>query len=60
MQESHDNGSKRPSSSATSASSPRVLDSVVLFGGTREVRIAHAGETYRLTVTRQGKLILTK
>jgi len=28
--------------------------------GARDVRIAHGSETYRLTVTRQGKLILTK
>jgi len=38
----------------------RVLCSDSLFQGARELRIAHGGETYRLTVTRQGKLILTK
>jgi hemin uptake protein HemP len=43
---------------ATSA--PRVVSSAALLLGAREVRIAHAGEIYRLTVTRQGKLILTK
>jgi hemin uptake protein HemP len=31
-----------------------------LFGARREVQIEHRGETYRLRVTRQGKLILTK
>jgi hemin uptake protein HemP len=40
--------------------SPRVVSSDALFLGAREIRIAHGGECYRLTVTRQGKLILTK
>jgi len=31
-----------------------------LFRGHREVRIEHAGQTYRLRITRQNKLILTK
>ncbi|MFZ2403705.1 MAG: hemin uptake protein HemP, partial [Methylobacter sp.] len=31
-----------------------------LFGTTREVVIEHSGEEYRLRLTRQGKLILTK
>jgi hemin uptake protein HemP len=31
-----------------------------LFGSSREVRIEHEGLEYRLTRTRQGKLILTK
>ena len=39
---------------------PRVVTSDALLMGAREIRIAHAGETYRLAVTRQGKLILTK
>lgn len=38
---------------------PRV-HSVELFGTAREVLIEHAGEEYRLRLTRQGKLILTK
>jgi hemin uptake protein HemP len=36
------------------------IDSRDLFVGTREVTIAHAGETYRLRLTAQNKLILTK
>jgi hemin uptake protein HemP len=36
------------------------LQSAELFGTTREVVIEHAGEEYRLRLTRQGKLILTK
>ena len=31
-----------------------------LFCGRREVRIEHAGQTYRLRITRRNKLILTK
>lgn len=31
-----------------------------LFGAAREIGIVHAGELYRLRVTRAGKLILTK
>jgi hemin uptake protein HemP len=38
----------------------QVIPSQVLFSGAREIHIAHGGETYRLAVTRQGKLILTK
>jgi len=36
------------------------LRSTELFGTAREVVIEHAGEEYRLRLTRQGKLILTK
>lgn len=36
------------------------LKSAELFGEAREVVIEHAGEEYRLRLTRQGKLILTK
>ena len=31
-----------------------------LFAGEREILITHRGEDYRLRVTRNGKLILTK
>jgi hemin uptake protein HemP len=34
--------------------------SAELLGTTREIVIEHAGEEYRLRLTRQGKLILTK
>jgi len=36
------------------------LRSMELLGTAREVVIEHAGEEYRLRLTRQGKLILTK
>jgi hemin uptake protein HemP len=44
---------------ATPASQPR-LHSTELFGTAREIVIEHAGDEYRLRLTRQGKLILTK
>jgi hemin uptake protein HemP len=36
------------------------IDSRDLFIGTREITIRHGGETYRLRLTAQNKLILTK
>ncbi len=36
------------------------LHSAELFDKAREVVIEHGGEQYRLRLTRQGKLILTK
>lgn len=42
------------------AVSHRVVTSEVLFSGARELVIKHAGEEYRLRLTNQGKLILTK
>ena len=45
---------------ATGPSTPREIDSVTLMGGQRELFIRHAQDIYRLRVTAQGKLILTK
>jgi len=36
------------------------IDSRNLFVGTRELTISHGSETYRLRLTAQNKLILTK
>lgn len=36
------------------------IDSRDLFVGTRELTIAHGADTYRLRLTAQNKLILTK
>ena len=36
------------------------IDSRDLFNGNREITIAHGDETYRLRLTAQNKLILTK
>ncbi len=38
----------------------RRVNSAELFAGGREVIIEHNGEEYRLRITRQWKLILTK
>jgi len=43
-----------------SSSPVRVVSSRELFDGGQRVDIQHEGETYRLQITRQGKLILTK
>ncbi len=36
------------------------FDSRALFSGQQEILIEHAGNAYRLRITRQDKLILTK
>jgi hemin uptake protein HemP len=41
-------------------SSPGVIESTSLFAGMKQVLISHAGEVYRLRITRNGKLILNK
>ena len=38
----------------------KTVPSAHLFDGSREIAIAHEGAIYRLRITRQGKLILTK
>ena len=62
-----DNEGNRPSASvATSAAERRVavtdhqIDSRDLFIATREITIAHGDDVYRLRLTAQNKLILTK
>jgi hemin uptake protein HemP len=40
--------------------SDNCIDSRELFVTTREITISHAGETYRLRLTAQNKLLLTK
>jgi hemin uptake protein HemP len=42
------------------AATRKRIDSRELFGASREVLIEHVGEEYRLRITQQGKLILTK
>lgn len=39
---------------------PRCLDSAAVLRGGVEVLIRHGSDTYRLRVTRQNRLILTK
>ena len=45
---------------ARKAGDLQSLDSRALFTGSSEVVITHGFETYRLRLTRQNKLILTK
>ena len=40
--------------------SAKTITSAELFGNLREIIILHAGEEYRLRITSNGKLILTK
>lgn len=64
MVQGHDSAPKaqEPASGTTPASraAPVTLDSAALFAGRDEVRVVHRGQEYRLRITRQGKLILTK
>lgn len=39
---------------------PRLIRSIDLFEGQRTLLIAHSGEQYRLSITRNDKLILQK
>ncbi|MGF1613168.1 MAG: hemin uptake protein HemP [Gammaproteobacteria bacterium] len=48
----------RPSPGAEE--SRKRFASIDLFGDAQEILIDHAGQEYRLRITRQGKLILTK
>ncbi len=49
---------EKPAPAARKA--PARLASVDLFGHSNEILIEHAGEIYRLRITRNGKLILQK
>jgi len=51
---------KQPDAEATAPSRAPTIPSHELFRGTQEVVIVHRQEQYRLRITRQGKLILTK
>lgn len=45
---------------STDAKPVKSLASSAVFNGATEIGIEHHGELYRLKITRQGKLILTK
>ncbi|MHB1186803.1 hemin uptake protein HemP [Thiobacillus sp.] len=49
-----------PAAPADPASRPAIIPAELLFQGSQEILIGHNGETYRLRITRNGKLILTK
>lgn len=50
----------QPPSLSPGAGQPRHIDSGALLGSRSEVFIVHHQQVYRLRVTAQGKLILTK
>lgn len=47
---------------ATPPPAPAIkrMDAASLFGAAREIELVHQGEPYRLRITRNGRLILTK
>jgi hemin uptake protein HemP len=51
---------EEPRTEAASAAEPPKFDSQDLFQGSKLVVITHAGETYRLLLTRNNRLILQK
>ena len=50
----------KKSGPAAPASQRRCVTSRELLQGDREIAIRHGGQEYRLQVTKNGKLILTK
>lgn len=52
--------SQNDPSQPESPAPPRSVDAETLFRGQREVFIRHDGQDYRLRITSQNKLILTK
>lgn len=51
----------RPPNEASAIERPAPdLETAALFAGRSELTIRHAGQLYRLRITRAGKLILTK
>ena len=49
-----------PSRPSIVVGEPRVIASADLFAGARVVMIEHAGQQYRLLITRNDRLILQK
>lgn len=49
-----------PPRPSTASEGPRVVRSAELFAGGRVVVIEHAGQQYRLLITRNDRLILQK
>lgn len=54
------NASSQPESQTDRTSPEKEIDVASLIGAGREVVLLHRGERYRLRVTANGKLILTK
>jgi hemin uptake protein HemP len=53
-------GSQAPNKDSKEQDPPRSVASEDLFGNGRVVLIQHAGEQYRLLITRNNRLILQK
>jgi hemin uptake protein HemP len=51
---------ERPTNSPKPQPAPKQIDSTELLSGQKEIWIRHGQETYRLRLTRSGKLILQK
>jgi|EndMetStandDraft_9_1072997.scaffolds.fasta_scaffold275065_1 hemin uptake protein HemP len=51
---------ERPANAQTPPPAPKQIASSELLAGQKEVWILHGQETYRLRLTRSGKLILQK
>jgi len=51
---------KAPESEIRASHSGKVICSVDLFEGKKEIVIAHCNHFYRLMITKSGKLILNK
>jgi hemin uptake protein HemP len=54
------NSSPPPETKGDRATATKEVDVASLIGAGREVVLLHRGERYRLRVTANGKLILTK
>lgn len=59
-QEARRDGEEEAPQSDACGQDERVLTSAELFAGRQEIKILHQGESYRLRITRNGKLILHK
>jgi hemin uptake protein HemP len=55
-----DRPEQRPPPGTATGQAPVTIDAARLFDGRDEIRLLHRGQEYRLRVTKQGKLILTK
>ncbi len=55
-----EHGRERVEGSAHCEDEGQMIDSRTIFGQGKEVVIRHGDQTYRLRITRHGKLILNK
>ena len=60
MNKTRENNKKLNGNAATNTQTVPVLDTDELFKGGREVKLFHHCQEYRLRITRNEKLILTK